>query len=60
MPGGGGFGDPHARDAGTVAEDVRNGLVTAEAARSDYGVAVGDDGTLDEAATRTLRARGPV
>ena len=60
MPGGGGFGDPHARDAGTVAEDVRNGLVTPEVARSDYGVAVGDDGTLDETATRTLRARGPV
>ena len=58
MPGGGGYGDPHARNAETVADDVRNGLVTAEAARADYGVAVGADGALDETATAALRAKG--
>jgi N-methylhydantoinase B len=58
MPGGGGYGDPYARDAASVADDVRNGLVTAEAARADYGVVVDAAGALDEAATATLRASG--
>jgi N-methylhydantoinase B len=56
MPGGGGYGDPYARDAERIADDVRNGLVTAEAARDDYGVVVGADGALDRAATEKLRA----
>jgi N-methylhydantoinase B len=38
--GGGGFGDPKERDPARVAADVRDGYVTAEAARRDYGVAV--------------------
>lgn len=58
MPGGGGYGDPHARDAETVADDLRNGLITADAARTSYGVAVDVDGALDKAATETLRAKG--
>ncbi|MBR0648337.1 hydantoinase B/oxoprolinase family protein [Roseomonas terrae] len=37
-PGGGGYGDPRGRDAGHVRDDVRRGLVTAGAARRDYGV----------------------
>jgi len=40
MPGGGGLGDPKARDRAKVADDVRNGLVDAETARSVYGVKV--------------------
>jgi N-methylhydantoinase B len=36
-PGGGGYGDPAARDPERVAEDVREGFVTPEAARRDYG-----------------------
>ena len=56
MPGGGGYGEAFARDPASVADDVRNGLVTADAARADYGVAVGPDGTLDEAETERLRA----
>jgi len=35
--GGGGFGDPRARDRAAVAEDVANGLVTPAAAARDYG-----------------------
>jgi N-methylhydantoinase B len=35
-PGGGGFGDPAARDPERVARDVRLGYVTAEAAERDY------------------------
>jgi N-methylhydantoinase B len=35
-PGGGGFGDPRARDPERVARDVRLGYVTPEAARRDY------------------------
>ncbi|HLW46932.1 MAG TPA: hydantoinase B/oxoprolinase family protein [bacterium] len=40
LPGGGGFGPPAERDPALVAEDVRNGYVSAERARSDYGVVV--------------------
>ena len=38
-PGGGGCGDPKARDPETVRDDVREGYVTKEAARRDYGIA---------------------
>jgi N-methylhydantoinase B len=36
--GGGGYGDPRARDRDAVARDVREGKVSAESARRDYGV----------------------
>src|SRR5215813_7210936 len=36
-PGGGGLGDPRRRDAGALAADLRNGLVSPAAARADYG-----------------------
>jgi N-methylhydantoinase B len=35
-PGGGGLGDPRGRDRAAVRGDVRNGLVSPEAARSAY------------------------
>lgn len=57
-PGGGGFGDPLARDAALVARDVRLGYVTAAAARRDYKVVVSTDGTVDAAATSRLRKGG--
>jgi N-methylhydantoinase B len=37
-PGGGGYGDPFARDPQRVLDDVVNGYVSIEAAASDYGV----------------------
>ncbi|MEQ6249523.1 hydantoinase B/oxoprolinase family protein [Sulfitobacter sp. HNIBRBA3233] len=57
-PGGGGFGDPMERDVARVVEDVRNGLVSLEGAKLDYGVVITDRASLsvDEAATKELRA----
>ena len=40
LPGGGGYGSPAARDPGRVLEDVREGYVSLEQARSAYGVAI--------------------
>jgi N-methylhydantoinase B len=56
LPGGGGFGDPRARAPERVREDVLDGLITAEAARRDYGVAISADGEIDVAETERLRA----
>ncbi|MGC4250211.1 MAG: hydantoinase B/oxoprolinase family protein [Sphingobium sp.] len=63
--GGGGWGDPFARDANAVLSDVRNGYVSVEGALRDYGVVVlGDPDeypeqiSVDEAATRQARAKG--
>jgi N-methylhydantoinase B len=55
LPGGGGMGDPATRDPAQVAMDVRNGLVSVEAARTLYCVALTSDGAVDVAATETLR-----
>jgi N-methylhydantoinase B len=38
-----------------VAHDVRQGYVSAEVARSAYGVELAADGSVDLAATHTLR-----
>ena len=56
MPGGGGLGNPRKRPTTVVAEDVRQGFISSDAARRDYGVAVNDDGSVDEAETAKLRA----
>jgi N-methylhydantoinase B len=56
LPGGGGMGDPATRDPALVARDVRDGLVSVEAARTMYKVAVAADGALDATATLKLRA----
>jgi N-methylhydantoinase B len=55
LPGGGGMGAPSERDLARVARDVRNGLVSVEAARELYRVVVSAEGVLDEAATAALR-----
>ena len=54
--GGGGYGDPLARDPERVREDVRLGFVSARAASDAYGVAFAKDGTVDAAATASQRA----
>jgi N-methylhydantoinase B len=57
LPGGGGFGDPLARDPALVAGDVRRGVVTPDRAREDYGVVIGGGAALvDVDATTELRA----
>jgi N-methylhydantoinase B len=55
LPGGGGFGDPRTRDPARVLDDVLDGLITAEEARRDYGVAIDAEGKIDEAETVRLR-----
>ena len=47
MAGGGGWGDPFARDPAAVADDVANEKVSLEAARELYGVVIGADGAAD-------------
>ena len=55
--GGGGYGDPKARPAAQVAAEVKNGVVSLDAAREAYGVVVdAETFAVDEAATAELRA----
>lgn len=55
-PGGGGFGDPLARDPEAVAEDVRLDRYTADQAHRLFGVVLaGDPVRIDTEATATLR-----
>lgn len=57
-PGGGGYGDPTERAPEAVAGDVREGLVSIEAARDIYRVAIDRrTGAVDEGETRRLRSR---
>jgi N-methylhydantoinase B len=60
-PGGGGYGDPHEREARSVLQDVANGRVSVDAARELYGVIVREDEegdyVLEEAKTLAQRER---
>ena len=56
MPGGGGYGDPFARDPALVARDVHHGLIEPDAAEADYGVILNDKGELNTEATAHRRA----
>ena len=54
--GGGGYGPPHQRDPQAVTEDVREGKVSAERARDEYGVVIDSTtGQVDQEATETRR-----
>jgi N-methylhydantoinase B len=55
--GGGGYGDPHARDAAAVLSEVRDEMLSVAKARKDYGVAI-DPLTLQVDAEATARLRG--
>ncbi|PLZ02986.1 hydantoinase [Burkholderia sp. WAC0059] len=57
--GGGGYGDPAARDPERVARDVAEGWVGRARARDIYRVALTDTGAVDAAATAALRASRP-
>jgi len=58
LPGAGAYGDALTRDLALVAKDLRDGLVSIEAAARDYGVvARGDPPEIDTDATTALRAR---
>ena len=54
--GGGGWGDPLARDPELVALEVRRGLVSSDGARR-YGVVCDREGVVDAAATDVLRSQ---
>ena len=54
--GGGGYGDPLQRDPQLVRRDIDHGMVSDDAARNRYGVALDADGKVDAAATARLRA----
>lgn len=53
--GGGGYGEPRARPAEEVLEDVVLEYVSREAARENYGVVITDDLEIDREATAELR-----
>ncbi len=57
MAGGGGYGDPYERDPAHVLEDIVEGRVTPEHARTAYGVAIvgGETPGIDRAETARLR-----
>ena len=57
-PGGGGYGDAMKRPIEKVIEDVRNGLVSFQGAKQDYGVVFADEASLkvDLESTEALRA----
>ena len=56
--GGGGVGNPAERDPEMVREDVKNGLVSAQAARDIYKAVIDPKTfTIDQAATKKLRAQ---
>ena len=57
-PGGGGFGNPAARDPEQVALDVADGLISREAAERDHRVALAVDGSVDRVASTRLRSAG--
>lgn len=54
-PGGGGYGNPFERDLSHVLDDVLEGRVTAEAARTHYGVVI-NNGQVDVQETEKVRA----
>jgi N-methylhydantoinase B len=58
-PGGGGYGNPRARDTSQVAADVRRGYYTAQEARERFGVVLAEDGGVDGEETGRLRGAAP-
>jgi len=54
--GGGGYGDPFARDVDLVLRDVRDGVVSLASALEDYGVAIDRGGRIDVQKTAEIRA----
>ena len=59
--GGGGYGDPFLRPAQKVAEEVRNGIISLEAAARDYGVSIDHESyKVNERETQKLRSSRPI
>jgi N-methylhydantoinase B len=59
-PGGGGYGDPLAREPERVLADIREGFISPDVAEREYGVVLkreGDEFTVDAAATQARRGK---
>ena len=57
LAGGGGWGDPMERSVDKVLVDVRNGYVTVDGAKRDYGVSIDPQtGLVNEEQTNLLRS----
>lgn len=54
-PGGGGYGNPFERDPEAIMSDIRDGYVSIESAKHQYGVVIDKDGSLDTAKTEACR-----
>lgn len=54
-PGGGGWGNPFERDVERVRLDVLEEFVSLDCARTDYGVVLCEDGSIDVDGTNHLR-----
>ena len=58
--GGGGYGDPQERDPAAVAADLRDGYITAAAARETTGVRLSDDGRTVARSASMSAAPSPI
>ena len=58
-PGASSYGDPYLRPPETVRIDAELGFISRQGAADDYGVVITDEGTVDKAATKALRAARP-
>lgn len=56
MPGGGGYGDPLKRTPEAVLIDVRDGVVSSQAAKDFYGLILNHEGNIDKILTQKHRA----
>jgi N-methylhydantoinase B len=57
--GGGGYGDPYLRDTALTVKEVRNGIISVNKAREDYGVVVNPENfELDLDTTKKIRGKG--
>jgi N-methylhydantoinase B len=56
--GGGGYGNPYLRSPEQVVQEVKNGVISVERAKQDYGVTVDSDTLeLDLAETEKIRKK---
>ena len=54
-PGGGGYGDPFERDPDAILSDIKDGYVSVESAKHQYGVIIDQNGDIDHAQTAVCR-----
>lgn len=56
-PGGGGFGNSFERPIAEVVRDIKQGIISVQAAKAEYGVVLTDEFMVDESATSQLRQK---